>query len=540
MCGACVARSTVAPPRRDRSRVRRPSVPRLSSLTPPPHTRTKHHTRPQALGVILQLVKAGRIAGRGVLLAGRPGTGKTAIAMGLARALGEAAPFAQLAASEVFSLEMSKTEALTQVSQRVVGRAAGGAGGAGPSPAERPGVAFPVRAAEGRLHHDRAPAPSPPLTRLPPLSTPPHNNQPTQQQAFRKAIGVRIKEEVEVIEGEVVELEVDRPLPGASTTGPSGKLTMKTTDMETLYDLGPKMIEALAKEGVTAGDVIAIDKASGKVTRLGRSLARARDYDALGPATKFVGTPSGELARRREVVHTVTLHEIDVVNSRAQGFLALFAGDTGEIRPEVREQIDAKVAEWREEGKAAVTPGVLFIDEVHMLDEEGFAFLGRALEADLAPVLVAATNRGVAPIRGTGYAAPHGLPPDLLDRLLIVGTKPYSAGEVRAILDIRCDEEDVAVDDDARGLLTRIGQEASLRYAIHLISAAALIAAKRQGGGAARSVALADVSRAYELFLDARRSAAVMVAEPGQFLFNEAGGGGDEETEGGGGGAMEG
>lgn len=87
-----------------------------------------HHTAPprhpssstlhQAMGVILQLVKAGRIAGRGVLLAGQPGTGKTAIAMGLARALGEAAPFAQLAASEVFSLEMSKTEALTQVSKR--------------------------------------------------------------------------------------------------------------------------------------------------------------------------------------------------------------------------------------------------------------------------------------------------------------------------------------------------------------------------------------------------------------------------------------
>lgn len=47
-----------------------------------------------------------------------------------------------------------------------------------------------------------------------------------------------------------------------------------------------------------------------------------------------------------------------------QGFLALFAGDTGEIRGEVREQIDAKVAEWREEGKAEIVPGVLFIDEV--------------------------------------------------------------------------------------------------------------------------------------------------------------------------------
>lgn len=35
------------------------------------------------------------------------------------------------------------------------------------------------------------------------------------QQAFRKAIGVRIKEETEVIEGEVVEIEIDRPATGS-------------------------------------------------------------------------------------------------------------------------------------------------------------------------------------------------------------------------------------------------------------------------------------------------------------------------------------
>merc|ERR1712139_647702 len=96
----------------------------------------------------------------------------------------------------------------------------------------------------------------------------------------------------------------------------------------------------------------------------------------------------GELQKRKEVVHTVSLHEVDVINSRQQGFLALFAGDTGEIKPEVREQIDTKVAEWREEGKATVVPGVLFIDEVHMLDIECFSFLNRALESETSPVVV--------------------------------------------------------------------------------------------------------------------------------------------------------
>lgn len=37
----------------------------------------------------------------------------------------------------------------------------------------------------------------------------------TWLQAFRKAIGVRIKEETEIIEGEVVEIEIDRPATGS-------------------------------------------------------------------------------------------------------------------------------------------------------------------------------------------------------------------------------------------------------------------------------------------------------------------------------------
>ena len=67
--------------------------------------------------------------------------------------------------------------------------------------------------------------------------------------------------------------------------------------------------------------------------------------------------------------------------------------------------------------------------------------------------------------------SPHGLPLDLLDRLLIITTKPYNSDEIKQILTIRCEEEDVEMDDEAKDLLTKIGAETSLRYAIHLITA---------------------------------------------------------------------
>merc|ERR1712188_213597 len=283
----------------------------------------------------------------------------------------------------------------------------------------------------------------------------------------------------------------------------------------------------MGKEKVSAGDVISIDRASHRVTKLGRSFTRSRDYDAMGPSVRFVQCPEGELQKRKEVVHTVSLHEIDVINSRAQGFLALFAGDTGEIKPEVREQIDAKVAEWREEGKATIVPGVLFIDEVHMLDIECFSWLNRALESDLAPVLIIATNRGIAQIRGTQYKSPHGIPIDLLDRLMIISTTPYSESETKRILEIRCEEEDVEMTPDALELLTRIGIETSLRYAIHMIMAASLCCEKRKG----TEVDIEDIKRVYSLFVDVKRSTQFLMEYQNEFMFNEMDGEDDDEDD---------
>jgi RuvB-like protein 2 len=272
--------------------------------------------------------------------------------------------------------------------------------------------------------------------------------------------------------------------------------------METIYDMGSKMIDSMTKERVQAGDVISIDKSSGKISKLGRSWGRSREYDAMGADTKFIQCPEGELQKRKEVIHTVSLHEIDVINSRTQGFLALFSGDTGEIRSEVRDQINTKVGEWKEEGKAEIVPGVLFIDEVHMLDIECFSYINRALEDELAPIVIMASNRGNSRIRGTTYRSPHGLPLDFLDRVVIVSTHHYEKDEIRQILSIRAQEEEVDVSPDALALLTKIGQEAGLRYASNLITTSQLISAKRK----AKQVEINDVQRSFQLFYDQTRS----------------------------------
>lgn len=119
------------------------------------------------------------LSGRAILLAGPPSSGKTAIARGMAATLGPDVPFTSITSSEVYSLSMSKTEALTQ--------------------------------------------------------------------ALRRSIGVRIREEEEIVEGEVVEITVERGITGS---GKSGRVILKTTDMETVYEMGGKMIDEMTKEKV--------------------------------------------------------------------------------------------------------------------------------------------------------------------------------------------------------------------------------------------------------------------------------------------------
>jgi RuvB-like protein 2 len=152
-----------------------------------------------------------------------------------------------------------------------------------------------------------------------------------------------------------------------------------------------------------------------------------------------------------------------------------------------------------------------------MLDIECFSFLNRALESDQAPVVIMATNRGITKIRGTNYVSPHGLPLDLLDRALIIATDPYNEKEIQHILEIRCQEEDVEITEDAMKLLTRIGKESSLRYAIHLITTSYLVAQKRKSA----EVDIQDIRKVYSLFVDIKRSTQFLKDFEKEFMFHE-------------------
>jgi|SRR5579862_1828730 RuvB-like protein 1 len=149
-----------------------------------------------------------------------------------------------------------------------------------------------------------------------------------------------------------------------------------------------------------------------------------------------------------------------------------------------------------------------------MLDIECFTYLNKALESPISPIVIFASNRGMCTIRGTDdITAPHGIPTDLLDRILIIRTLPYTVEEMRLIIRLRAKTEGLNVTEPALDSLANEGGKTSLRYALQLLTPASIVA-KMQGRD---QIDLQDISECGNLFLDAKRSAQI-VREKGMFV----------------------
>lgn len=393
------------------------------------------------------MIKQKKMAGRAVLLAGEPGTGKTAIALALSQELGAKVPFCPIVGSEVYSAEIKKTEVLME--------------------------------------------------------------------NFRRSIGLRVKEIKEVYEGEVTELtphEVDNPMSQHGRTISHIIVGLKTAKGTKQLKLDPSIFEALQKSRVAVGDVIYIESNSGAVKRLGRSDSYRQEFDL--EAEDYVPLPKGDVQKKREVIQDVTLHDLDAANARPQAGNDVIAmvgqmmkNRKTEITDKLRREVNKVVNRYIEQGTAELVPGVLFIDEAHMLDLECFTYLNKAIESSLAPIVILATNRTSCIVRGTDdLVSPHGIPRDVLDRLLIIKTVAYSEDEIKTIVGIRARIEGLQVPEPSLAVLAKIGATTSLRYAIQLMTPAS-VSAEAHGRD---FIDESDIQDTYSLFLDTRRSATIL------------------------------
>ncbi|MCS7096179.1 MAG: RuvB-like domain-containing protein [Candidatus Bathyarchaeota archaeon] len=399
----------------------------------------------EAAGLVVKMIKEGKLSGKCIILAGPPGTGKTAIAVAISKELGENVPFIQMSGSEIYSTERKKTEVLIE--------------------------------------------------------------------AIRKCIGVEVHEMRKVYEGEVTMIDIrtaPHPYNPYQKIPESVRLTLKTKDEEKTIEAGASIAQQIIAEGISEGHVIQIDAETGRVADLGLCLEGQKGKTYEVDTRKKIPRPNGKVLKEKEFVYMLTLADLDELNARQRsgGLFSLLLGgaESKEIDSEIRMAVDQQVKEWVDSGKGFIHPGVLFIDDAHLLDLEAFSFLGRAMESELVPIIILATNRGVATIRGTDIKSPLGFPLDLIDRAVIITTEPYDKESIKEILRIRSNEEKTKLENDALEKLAEVGAKSSLRYAVQMLS----LAAQNAKSFNREKITLEDVQRVDELFMD--------VAEASEYL----------------------
>ena len=404
----------------------------------------------EAAYMIVKLVREGKFAGKGVLIVGPPGTGKTALAIGIARELGEDTPFVAISAAEIYGAEVKKTEFLMR--------------------------------------------------------------------ALRKAIGIRYREWRRVYEGVVKSLDIRygrHPYNPYIQVPISATIRLRTADDEKTLRVPQEIAVQLVEFGVEEGDVIMIDEETGRVSVVGRGEEK-EEYDVR--VKRRVELPKGPVYKEKEIVRFFTLADLDDYFAKQRGLITAtifgFVDITREIPEEVRRQTDEWVRKAIEQGNAELVPGVLFIDDAHLLDMEAFAFLSRAIESELAPILILATNRGIAKIYGTDIESPHGIPRDMLDRLVIIRTRPYNKQEIMDILKIKAEERKIRLSEEAVKLLGDIGEQYGLRYSVQLLDPAWIHARERESS----VVEVSDVEYAKKLFVPVRESVEFVKQYEGLFL----------------------
>ncbi|KAJ0083647.1 hypothetical protein Patl1_30360 [Pistacia atlantica] len=427
----------------------------------------------EAAGLVVDMIRQKKMAGRALLLAGPPGTGKTALALGICQELGSKVPFCPMVGSEVYSSEVKKTEVL--------------------------------------MEH------------------------------FRRAIGLRIKENKEVYEGEVTELS---PEETESVTGGYGKsishviIGLKTVKGTKQLKLDPTIYDALIKEKEFLAcwwllemlyilrQIVAQSKGWEGVMLLLLNLTlkqKSMFHFLKGKFTKKRDSPglshvncgfsvhgllisfmmfyimiigalsfhTTHVSVEEYLIQDVTLHDLDAANARPQGgqdILSLMGQmmkpRKTEITEKLRQEINKVVNRYIDEGVAELVPGVLFIDEVHMLDMECFSYLNRALESSLSPIVIFATNRGICNVR-----------------------YDTSCADVENV-------EELVLDEDSLAYLGEIARETSLRHAVQLLSPASIVA-KLNGRD---SISKADVEEVKELYLDAKSSAKLLQEQQEKYI----------------------
>ncbi|ORD95377.1 RUVB2 [Hepatospora eriocheir] len=115
--------------------------------------------------------------------------------------------------------------------------------------------------------------------------------------------------------------------------------------MESQFEIGNEFLNELNRERVIVGDIIRFYKDFGIVKKLGRGVSLEENT----PDTEVVEIPSNECLKNERMTTTLTLDEIDIINSEVLGPDYIHANVN--VGDNIKSEVDRKIVNWLEQGQ---------------------------------------------------------------------------------------------------------------------------------------------------------------------------------------------
>lgn len=197
------------------------------------------------------------------------------------------------------------------------------------------------------------------------------NSKPCRfERLIRRACRINFTEQAKVVQGEVASLS-------------SNRMTLKTVDMESSFDFGPRMRAEIERRRIAVGDVIKVFRESGIIFKIGISPSQSiPEYGIYNS----VALPEGECCQVLANTTEMSLEELDVLNTNGD-LQERLIGCVDTTR-EVREEINRKVGEWQANGNAVIDCGVIIIVDGDAIGEKELKEIKNSLKTKFKPLIL--------------------------------------------------------------------------------------------------------------------------------------------------------
>lgn len=266
-------------------------------------------------------------------------------------------------------------------------------------------------------------------------------NIKTINKLMRSAYSIIFKEKLRIVEGEVIGITAN-------------SLTLKTVDMESVFDIGIRIKSELEREKVCIGDIIKVYKDSGFAVKLGRSAVQKTDFNSsLIPVLQL---PEGECFKTEDTETDITLDQLDIINSSENGAANLCSGIY--VCDNIQEEINKKVSKWKKEDKITVDKGIVIIEDSEMLSESVLQIICAYKNKEYCPLIIFEVN------------GKNEIFKNISKNIFKIKLTPLNKEKIMQIIKMRIEMANVILEEGAIEHIINIAETYGITYSINILN----------------------------------------------------------------------